>query len=274
MFLSKMKQVFIIVLVMCLMAISPVFAATSLDFLKTNPLYDETVIDYKSAAMTANILELSGRDTTFLKYQINRIVPKDLVSRIYYVMATKNANVAMEIVTGQNSNGSWNNDVGLTALACLSLLKVDTTSAIAANGINFIQSNQNPDGGWGSNGSEVITTAMVLKVFKALGIYNSGVQKGLAWLISSQGSDGGWGSNISTAWACVALEEYDINNAQLKEAIKYLRLNINNDGGWGIYQGEASNLYASALVVWALRGYNWTLWEVSMGLYYLEKEAY
>jgi len=252
----------------------PNMGCNQFGFLRTNPLYDETVIDYRSAAMTANILELSGRDTTLLKYQINRIVPKNLTSLIYYVMTTKNSNIATELAARQNSNGSWNNDVGLTALACLSLIKVDKTSATAANGINFIQSNQNPDGGWGNNGSEVITTAMVLKVFKALGIYNSGVQKGLAWLLSSQGSDGGWGSNISTAWACVALEEYDINNVQLKEAIKYLRLNINNDGGWGIHQGEASNLYASALVIWALRGYNWTLWEVSMGLYYLEKEAY
>lgn len=142
-----MKQVFVLVLVLCLWAASPVWAATSLDFLKTNPLYDEKVIDYQTAAITANILELSGRDITFLKYQINRIVPKDLASRIYYIMATKNTSVATEIAAAQNSNGSWNNDVGLTALACLSLIKVDTTSATVTNGINYIQSNQNPDGG-------------------------------------------------------------------------------------------------------------------------------
>ena len=80
-----------------------------------------------------------------------------------------------------------------------------------------------------------------------------------------QGREGGWGNNINTAWACLALQEFGTNPAELGKAIDYLKAIVNKDGGWGIYPGEASDPFTSALVLWALQEYDPTLPEVAKG---------
>lgn len=125
-------------------------------------------------------------------------------------------------------------------------------------------SSQATDGGWGLFSGDIVgdpqTTALVLKVLKAVNYYDQSIiSSALGFLLSTQNPDGGWGfyqgddSNVyMTAIVIDTLSQYEsIYNLQssVNNGVAYLLSKQNPDGGFG---SSPSTVYETSLAFLAL----------------------
>ncbi len=266
------KKNFLLALITIFISTLPAFAATGFDYLRSQTL-TETNQDYRSLAMVTKTLSAMGHDVITLRSRLGGgVLDEKLITRVFSLLATSDSSLAMKIAESQTYDGSWNNDIYLTGLITYILRETGLETNTAQNGANYLRNHPNDDGGWGNNGtSGPMDTALAVMALKKSNYNDNITQKGLQSLLLHQGGEGGWGNNINTAWACLALHEFGTNPDELKKAVDYLKMIINKDGGWGIYPGEASDPFTSALVLLALYKYDSTLPEVAKGLDYLQK---
>jgi prenyltransferase beta subunit len=266
------KKILLLTLLSILIFSLPNVAATGIEYLQSQTL-TEANQNYRSLAMVTKTLFTMGQDVTTLKSRLGgAISDENLITQAFSLLATSNPSLAAKLAESQNYDGSWYNDTYLTALITYVLKETNLEATVAQGGANYLRNRPNADGGWGDDGrSTSQDTALVLMILKKAGYNDDITRKGLEWLLLHQGGEGGWGNNINTAWACLALDELRTNPDELEKAVDYLKLLINKDGGWGIYPGEASDPFTSALVLLALHKYDSTLSEVAKGLAYMQK---
>jgi len=138
---------------------------------------------------------------------------------------------------------------------------------------------QNPDGGWGSNGSygsNPVDTSLALKVLAVTGYPDQGViSKAIEYLKSKQNANGGWGSDDeessieATANVLSAFNKYRDKyqlEDQISRGIAWLINKQNNDGGFG---NSPSTIYDTALAVLTLREFDVSTDITNNGLNYI-----
>lgn len=182
-------------------------------------------------------------------------------------------------------------------LICLSLLFLQLSIPSAqeneiSGGLNWLISNQYPDGHWGgepsSPATEFQTTSEVVDTLSNLNT-GSSYSNGLLWLdsqntinvdylsrkvyalggagvstlVAAQNGDGGWGIDadydsdiLDTALALRALSKVKYSQTTVLESgLNYLLDHQNIDGGFGLLPGENSTPYYTSIVLLALREY-------------------
>ena len=175
------------------------------------------------------------------------------------------------LVNSRNTNGGWGGDDGSTTMIndtafALQALKTVNYSdqTIINNAINYLLSNQNPDGGFGfcssasagcsDSDSNIYMTALVsftLQQFPQTTSISTAVNKATAYLIANQNADGGFGAGASTvyetAYAYMAIINAGQGQAQpLQNAIAYLTATQSANGSWN------DDPYSTALALRAL----------------------
>jgi hypothetical protein len=155
-------------------------------------------------------------------------------------------------------------------------------SPAVEDGINFIISSQNQDGGWGykpGQASIIEAASSSLLSLYAIGFREDFQQRAVEWLSNAQNSDGGWGinqwdheSSWQTAWALLALASNQADPEIIKVAMNWLldfgfdpfedneaqeiireQFNIDtNLNGWPWRTGEAAWIEPTALSLLAL----------------------
>lgn len=120
-----------------------------------------------------------------------------------------------ELRSRRGSNGSYENQVNLTAFAVLALAAAGEQRSSLSSQISWLREAQNDDGGWGSTAaaeSEPDSTGAALQALALAAPGASGTERGARWLAGAQKNDGGWSltrpqdSNAqSTAWAVQGL---------------------------------------------------------------------
>ncbi len=130
----------------------------------------------------------------------------------------------------------------------------DQNHPAAKRAIQFIRSEQEPDGSWfGRWGVNYIYgTALVLRGFEAIGMDNHEpcIQQGAEWLRMVQNADGGWGESVGsyddpalrgvgestpsqTAWAILGLLAVgDTRSDSVARGVAYLMRTQKEDGSW------------------------------------------
>jgi subtilase family serine protease/prenyltransferase beta subunit len=182
----------------------------------------------------------------------------------------------------------------LLQMLLASFIFAETTQI--TNGLNYLTSTQNADGSWTAGDESAIATAEAIETLKLLnqtGTIN--YANALSWLqnqslestnhiaeriysLAAGGTDStalvsymdelalAWGGyndftvdNLDTASALQALKSINYGNqTTIQSAINYLLVHQNTDGGWGFDNGDASNLYMTALVVKTLSQFKTT----------------
>jgi squalene cyclase len=119
------------------------------------------------------------------------------------------------LIQAQLTDGGWPYD-GISVLSTsdyviMSLLKAGLSkdSPTITKGLSYLNSNQNPDGGFGGSG----LTAQAAIIYKLAGLsYQAKLNQTIAWLKTNQNPDGGWGTTLgytsttsNTSWALIAL---------------------------------------------------------------------
>jgi hypothetical protein len=116
----------------------------------------------------------------------------------------------------QNSDGGWNlqrgmaSSVWMTAEVILAFRQdaLAGSEAAVAGARAWLESHQQPDGGWGDNGSTVSETAEAYGALSRLPHDPAVADRGLSYLLSQQRADGSWDdSALATALAILALQE-------------------------------------------------------------------
>ncbi len=265
------KKIALLTFVLTFIFTLPAFAATGMEYIYNQSITNEDYT-YNSLAMVTKTLSMMGDDTTNLKQKLSdRLIGQDLKSQAFRLWTTSDPDIAASLIAKQSSKGSWNDNISLTALITFVLQEVNL-EINTQNAITYLCSHQNEDGGWGeSNISTPVDTALALMVLKNSNYNDSAYQKGLQWILHQQSSEGGWSNNINTAWACFALQNIGSAPNELKKGVENLKSTIIKDGGWGISAGEASDPFATALVLQIMQKYDPSLNEVVRGRLYLRK---
>ncbi len=151
-----------------------------------------------------------------------------------------------------------------TALAIQALKATNySDSTVLYQAINFLTTNQNPDGGWGfrpatnAEPADPSNAYVTAHVQRALAAYNSTFQiqdpinKAKAYLLTKQNDDGGFGSSPSnvyeTALSLMTLVESGQSNLlPLQNALNYLTTAQSSNGSWN------DDPYSTALALQAL----------------------
>lgn len=116
----------------------------------------------------------------------------------------------------QSPDGGWNISHGAsmiqpTAYALLALNgyrdnPVYTLESTVADGMNWLVSRQNGDGGFGNSPSTVYDTAIALSALKATGVLQANADRAINYLLNTQADSGSWHGNVfQTAMAVDAL---------------------------------------------------------------------
>jgi predicted transcriptional regulator len=125
--------------------------------------------------------------------------------------------VTNDLITNQHPNGSWNNDIGDTAIATYALgrIYIEETEVIE-NGLYWLQEQKDEDEfTWGSIENDS-------KSIMALDSAGFDVQREISALTSKQKPDGSFGGIEDTAWATIALSIHSDNKAK-DRAMAWLR---------------------------------------------------
>ena len=196
--------------------------------------------------------------------------PTDYLSRRVVALKREGLDATSEIsglLLYRNGNGSWGMTEGFdgnvlniidTALALQALQAAsysDTT--LIGQSLNFLTSNQNPDGGWGIWQGDASTAYVTSIVLRTLSSYNSvfinqdSINKASAYLLTKQNPDGGFGSSPSnvyeTSLSIISLIESGQGSTQtILSGINYLTSSQLSDGSWN------DDPYSTALALQAL----------------------
>lgn len=149
-----------------------------------------------------------------------------------------------------SDSGGWNflsnsNHIttSATAWVVLGLLSANCEDQKIKRAINWLETSQNADGGWGierNTYSRYYETYLALKAIKSVkGILTSDLKhKAINWIINSQKNNGGWGRNdnsssLETAFALLSLLEVDsLNPSIIKKGKEYLFSNWHKKTMW------------------------------------------
>jgi len=117
---------------------TPVFANSGVDYLINQPVQEENAFDLKTLAMLVSSYKLSGNDTSELEDRlISMSDSEDLIVKGHILMATGDIGLASEIAAEQE-NGSWDNDIYITAFLSYALLETNTEIATASTALNYL----------------------------------------------------------------------------------------------------------------------------------------
>ncbi len=118
------------------------------------------------------------------------------------------------------------------------------------NGLSWFSTNQNPDGGWGSNADlSVLDTSTVLDTFKFLNVNTSEYSNGVAWLNAQ--------SPTATDFLSRKVTSLYMAGADVSIDLSTLVSNRNSDGGWGGDADSTSMINDTALALQALKAVNY-----------------
>jgi squalene-hopene/tetraprenyl-beta-curcumene cyclase len=145
-------------------------------------------------------------------------------------------------------------DITGRTLEMLARYGYDTSDPRIKKAIEYIKSDQEPDGAWfGRWGVNYLYgTWQVLKGLAVIGedMSQPYVRKAAQWLIDHQNEDGGWGESCrtyddptlrgqgpstasQTAWALMGLiSAGDVNSESVQRGVDYLMRTQNADGSW------------------------------------------
>lgn len=135
----------------------------------------------------------------------------------YFKFAT--VNVTADLVSTQQPEGSWNKDVGDTALASHALIITEDDSDASDKGIEWLQEYEDPKThSWGSIDDDS-------KAILALDSAGYDMWEELAALMLKQRPDGSFGGIEETSWAVIALStNYNEETAKsMERAVAWLR---------------------------------------------------
>jgi energy-coupling factor transport system substrate-specific component len=158
--------------------------------------------------------------------------------------------LASELARAQGGDGSWGNQVNLTAYAVLALRAAGMRAGVA-DAAGWLRGAQNADGGWGfgpSQPSDPDSTGAAIQGLAAAGA--GGLDGGIAYLRETQRREGGWGLNEtgvtnsqSTAWAVQGLVAAGVDPQQVqrrgRSGLDYLAARQRSDGSYS-YNAESS----------------------------------
>ncbi|UCF08012.1 MAG: winged helix-turn-helix transcriptional regulator [Thermoplasmata archaeon] len=153
--------------------------------------------------------------------------------------------VKIDLEDSQEPDGSWNNDVGDTAVASWGLRNVDNENTTAADrGVAWLQEQDNEEGrSWSSVEDDS-------KAIMALDSAEVDVWEEIAALMLKQRPDGSFGGTEETSWAVMALSTHpdDRTMASMEKAMTWLR-NQNYDNNEDLARAAlAEQLYERALI--------------------------
>ncbi|TDX48919.1 putative Ig domain-containing protein [Orenia marismortui] len=247
----------------------------SINYLENLDLIKEKSVDLKTLAMIIKVSSMSGDNMSELKAKLKSFATEEeLVKQPYVLLSIADEALAEKVSSQQDYSGAWGDDIYSTALISAALFDDNLELGSANSGLAYLESMQHTDGSWGEDKvSSVQDTAVALLALTKGGYSGEIEEKAANWLLLQQSGNGNWGSNLNTAWSTLALMELGTNDDEISKAIQFLKTTINSDGGWGIYVGEKSDPFTSALVLWTLQRYEESISEdipeIIEGLAYL-----
>ena len=152
-----------------------------------------------------------------------------------------------------------------------------TNQAVLLDSLNYLITNQSPDGGFGyslSSGSDTNDTASALVALissKQADLAHSNldlaISNAVTYLLNSQNTDGGFGylpgdisDGSSTTWNLIALNAISANQdvqSYQELASQWLTSNQLGDGGFGYLAEYGSDTYTTSHAIIALTGNTW-----------------
>ncbi|KAF0220892.1 MAG: fibronectin I domain-containing [Geobacteraceae bacterium] len=159
-----------------------------------------------------------------------------------------NSALIQQLLTRRNSDGGWGSGSNFlsnptdTALALKALaLAGYGDQQVIDPAIAYLQTSQNPDGGWSGEDtvSTIQPTAAVVSAFNAYRqshALDANLSRAIAFLAGKQNPDGGFGNSPSTVYdsaaALMALQEAGADRGVISGGVNYLLGQQADDGSW------------------------------------------
>ncbi|MFW6306897.1 MAG: hypothetical protein ACOC1N_05905, partial [Bacillota bacterium] len=122
----------------------PVLASEGIDYINTQPLQEENALDLKMLSMLVKSYSMAGHDTIELENKlISESNSEDLLVQAHILLATGDTDLAQELVSVQEYNESWGNDIYTTALISYVLYESNIEIGAASTALNYLWSEQN-----------------------------------------------------------------------------------------------------------------------------------
>jgi len=171
------------------------------------------------------------------------------------------------IVSVQDENGAWSRLKGEfppeaepTSWAAKVLLMSKMAPGMAKKGIEFILSDQKPNGSWNDNTAH---TGFAVIALQGADGGDRAVNRAVSYLRTVQHEEGGFQRNagvgepttLHTSIVLFAMKEtgYGIGDPMVKKALSWLAGCRNDDGGYGVSRGTPSVGFGTARAVKAFR---------------------
>ncbi|MFH0725313.1 MAG: CARDB domain-containing protein [Pseudomonadota bacterium] len=211
-----------------------------------------TVRDTAEAVSALGQFPVAGQNVSHgLQWLASDLVSStDAIARKLRTMSKAGAEMApllSGLIDRRNADGGWGSDRYYvsnpidTALVLSALAVCEySDNTVTGSAIEYLQENQNGDGGWGySEGeSDIQTSATVLSAFsryKEKYVINEHIQKGFSWLLGKQNMDGGFGNSPSTVYdTALALQALKNFSAafEVSAGLNYLLNLQSRNGSW------------------------------------------
>ena len=168
----------------------------------------------------------------------------------------------------QESNGSWQYNIGYTSLLTLAFLNAGYTEddSVVSKGIKYILSQVKNDGGIydnSSNDTYMTSCAIMTLVATSNELYQLTITNAQNHLVAIQNDDGGWGysnnsrsdvSNTQFPLMALSASEYSPNHNVWTNAITYIESRQQEDGGGISYHPDYSTWASmTAAGLWSYR---------------------